>query len=126
MLETSEAVAFLPSEDLERSERFFQGVLNLALVSQSPFASVFKVGAGTLRVTRVEALRPQPFTVFGWLVVDLRAEIGELRDKGIELLLYEGSGQDVDGVWTTPNGDLVAWFKDPDANVLSLTQPAKN
>ena len=58
--------------------------------------------------------------------MDLRAEIGELRDKGIELLLYEGSGQDVDGVWTTPNGDLVAWFKDPDANVLSLTQPAKN
>ena len=59
MLETAEAVAFLPSEDLERSERFFQGVLNLALVSRSPFASVFKVGAGTLRVTRVEALRPQ-------------------------------------------------------------------
>ena len=58
MLETSEAVAFLPSEDLERSERFFQGVLNLELVSRSPFASVFKVGAGTLRVTRVEAFDP--------------------------------------------------------------------
>ena len=122
MLETSAAVAFLPSGDLERSERFFRGVLNLALVSRSPFAAVFTVGGGTLRVTRVEALRPQPFTVFGWLVTDLRAVIGELRDRGTELLRYEGLGQDVDGVWATPSGDLVAWFHDPDSNVLSLTQ----
>ena len=53
MLETSAAVAFLPSGDLERSERFFSGVLNLALVERSPFASVFTVGGATLRVTRV-------------------------------------------------------------------------
>jgi catechol 2,3-dioxygenase-like lactoylglutathione lyase family enzyme len=124
MLETSEAVAFLPSQDLERSERFFQDVLNLALVSRSPFASVFKVGGATLRVTKVDALEPQPFTVFGWLVVDLRAVIRELRDRETPLLRYEGLGQDDDGVWTTPTGDLVAWFQDPDANVLSLTQLA--
>jgi catechol 2,3-dioxygenase-like lactoylglutathione lyase family enzyme len=122
MLETSEAVAFLPSEDLERSERFYQGVLNLALVSRSPFASVFRVGSGTLRVTKVDALRPQPFTVFGWLVVDLRAVIRELCDREMDVLRYEALGQDEEGVWTTPNGDLVAWFQDPDANVLSLTQ----
>ena len=122
MLERSEAVAFLPSEDLERSERFFLGVLNLTLVSRSPFASVFQVGGGTLRVTKVDDLRPQPFTVFGWLVADLRAVIRELRDKETDVLRYEGLDQDDDGIWTTPNGDLVAWFRDPDANVLSLTQ----
>ena len=66
MLETSKAVAFLPSEDLERAERFFQGVLNLALVSRSPFASVFKVAGGTLRITKVDALRPQPFTAVSY------------------------------------------------------------
>jgi catechol 2,3-dioxygenase-like lactoylglutathione lyase family enzyme len=122
VLETSEAVAFLPSEDLERAERFYQGVLDLALLSRSPFASVFQVGAGTLRVTKVDALRPQPFTVFGWLVVDLRAVVRELRDRETDMLRYEGLAQDEDGVWTTPNGDLVAWFQDPDANVLSVTQ----
>jgi len=122
VLERSEAVAFLPSEDLERSERFFLGVLNLTLVSRSPFASVFQVGGGTLRVTKVDDLRPQPFTVFGWLVADLRAVIRELRDKETDVLRYEGLDQDDDGIWTTPNGDLVAWFRDPDANVLSLTQ----
>ena len=122
MLETSEAVAFVPSEDLERSERFFQGVLNLELISRSPFASVFQVGGGTLRVTKVDALRPQPFTVFGWLVTDLRAVVRKLRDRETEMLRYEGMDQDEDGIWATPNGDLVAWFHDPDANVLSLTQ----
>ena len=122
MLETSEAVAFLPSEDLERSEQFFQGVLNLALESRSPFASVFKVGRGTLRVTKVDALQPQPFTVFGWLVEDIRAVIRELRERQTGMLRYEGMDQDDDNVWTTPSGDLVAWFQDPDANVLSLTQ----
>jgi hypothetical protein len=121
-LATSEAVAFLPSEDLDRAERFFQGVLKLGLLSRSPYASVFQVGGGTLRVTKVDGFRPQPFTVFGWLVTDLRALIRELRDRDVAMLRYEGLGQDDDGIWTTPNGDLVAWFQDPDANVLSLTQ----
>jgi hypothetical protein len=121
-LATSEAVAFLPSEDLDRAERFFQGVLNLGLLSRSPYASVFQVGGGTLRVTKVDGLRPQPFTVFGWLVTDLRAVIRELREQDVAMLRYEGLDQDDDGIWTTPNGDLIAWFPDPDANVLSLTQ----
>jgi hypothetical protein len=121
-LATSEAVAFLPSEDLDRAERFFHGVVNLGQLSRSPYASVFQVGGGTLRVTKVDGLRPQPFTVFGWLVTDLRAVIRELREQDVAMLRYEGLDQDDDGIWTTPNGDLIAWFQDPDANVLSLTQ----
>jgi catechol 2,3-dioxygenase-like lactoylglutathione lyase family enzyme len=123
MLQASEAVAFLPSEDLERSDRFFQGVLDLPLMSHSPYASVFAVGGATLRVTKVDGLRPQPFTVFGWLVPDLRTAIRELGDRGTVMLRYKGLDQDDEGVWTTPNGDFVAWFHDPDSNVLSLTQP---
>ena len=101
MLETSEAVAFLPSEDLERSDRFFQGVLALPLVSRSSFASVFKIAGATLRVTKVDGLRPQPFTVFGWVVADLRSAVTELRDRGTEMLRYDGLEQDQQGVWTT-------------------------
>jgi len=124
VLESSQAVAFLPSQDLERSGQFFAGVLGLPLVSQSSFAVVFSCAATTLRVTRVDGLRPQPFTVFGWLVADLRSAVAELRDRGTELLRYEGLEQDDQDVWTTPNGDLVAWFHDPDLNVLSLTEVA--
>ena len=122
MLEASEAVAFLPSEDLERCERFFVRVLDVPLVSRSSFAYVFRCGGTMLRVTKVDGLRPQPFTVFGWLVSDLRSSVAELRDRGADFLRYEGLDQDDQDVWTTPNGDLVAWFQDPDLNVLSLTE----
>jgi catechol 2,3-dioxygenase-like lactoylglutathione lyase family enzyme len=122
VLKGSEAVAFIPSEDLERSERFYQDVLGLQLVSRSPLAVAFTVGGATLRVTKVDDLRPQSFTVFGWQVRDLRSAIGEFRDRGIALLHFEGLDQDDQDVWTTPSGDLVCWFHDPDLNVLSLTQ----
>jgi len=124
MLELSEAMAFLPSENLDRSEQFFSGQLNLPLMSRSPFACVFSCGETQLRVTKVDSLRPQPFTVFGWLVVNIHVCIEQLEEREVNLLRYEGVNQDEHGVWTTPNGDSVAWFKDPDLNVLSLTEVA--
>jgi catechol 2,3-dioxygenase-like lactoylglutathione lyase family enzyme len=122
VLQGSEPVAFLPSTDLDRSERFFRDDLGLELIDRSPFACLFRVGPATLRVTTVDDLRPQPFTVFGWLVTDLRGTLPSLRSRGIRTLRYDGMGQDDDDIWTTPGGDRVAWFQDPDANVLSLTE----
>jgi len=122
VLETADVVAFLPSLDLERSERFFHGVLGLTPLSRSPYATVFRAGHGTLRVTKVDDLEPQPFTVVGWVVGDARAEVALLRERGLRFLRYEGMGQDDDDIWTTPGGDLIVWFHDPDRNVLSLTQ----
>jgi catechol 2,3-dioxygenase-like lactoylglutathione lyase family enzyme len=121
MLSSAEPVAFLPSTDLERSRTFFES-LGLAVLDVSPFACVVRTGPVTLRITRVEALRPQPFTVFGWRVLDIRAAIAGLAGRGVEFVQYEGVEQDADGVWTTPGGDLVAWFHDPDGNTLSLTR----
>ena len=124
MLETADAVAFLPSRDLDRSERFFRDVVGLTLLSRSPYASVFRTGPTSLRVTKVDDFEPQPFTVLGWVVTDLRSEAAFLRNHGVEFLRYDGMGQDDDDVWTTPGGDLIAWFHDPDGNVLSLTELA--
>jgi len=126
VLDAAESVAFLPSEDLERSNRFFGDILGLPLVSRSAFASVFRCGLTTLRVTKVDGFRPQPFTVFGWIVADLRSELPQLQERGIDLLRYDGLKQDDQHVWTTPSGDIVAWFRDPDENVLSLTEFARN
>jgi len=122
MLETADVVAFLPSRDLERSERFFHGVLGLTVLSRSPYATVFRAGQATLRVTKVDDVVPQPFTVVGWVVVDLRAQAALLRERGVDLVRYDGMGQDDHGIWATPSGDLIAWFHDPDQNVLSLTE----
>jgi catechol 2,3-dioxygenase-like lactoylglutathione lyase family enzyme len=125
MLDGARLVAFVPSTDLDRSRTFFAGTLGLALVETTPFACVLRSGQTMLRVTRVDELRPQPFTVLGWDVPDLRATLAALAATGVPALRFDGIGQDDDGVWTTPGGDLVAWFADPDGNTLSLTQFAR-
>jgi catechol 2,3-dioxygenase-like lactoylglutathione lyase family enzyme len=124
MLERARPVAFLPSTDLARSERFFVDVLGLTLLSRSDFALVLDLGGATLRVTKVDELHPQPFTVLGWVVDDVRTQLSLLDAHGVTAPRYVGMDQDDDGVWTAPGGELIAWFHDPDGNVLSLTQPA--
>jgi catechol 2,3-dioxygenase-like lactoylglutathione lyase family enzyme len=122
MLASAQAIAFVPSTDLERSRRFYGDTLGLPVIEMSPFACVLRAGTTMVRVTRVGDLHPQPFTVFGWEVADIDATASELADAGVALLRFEGVDQDVAGVWTTPGGDRVAWFADPDGNTLSLTQ----
>jgi catechol 2,3-dioxygenase-like lactoylglutathione lyase family enzyme len=122
MLTSAPGIAFLPSTDLERAREFFGGRLGLAVEELTPFACVLRSGDTMVRVTKVDQLRVQPFTVFGWQVPDARAVVAELAAVGVPCLHFDGMGQDDAGIWTTPTGDLIAWFHDPDGNTLSLTQ----
>jgi catechol 2,3-dioxygenase-like lactoylglutathione lyase family enzyme len=123
MLDSAPAIAFLPSTDLERSREVYVDVLGVGFVEVTPFALVLRAGGGAmLRVTRVDDLRPQPFTVFGWAVDDITQVMAALNDAGVRFERYDGVDQDDAGVWTTPRGDRIAWFQDPDGNTLSLTQ----
>jgi catechol 2,3-dioxygenase-like lactoylglutathione lyase family enzyme len=122
MLESARAMAFVPVTDLGRARDFYVGVLGLEALDVSDFACVFRVGGATLRVALVGELSPQPFTVFGWAVGAISATMAGLAARGVEFLRYEGMDQDPAGVWITPSGDRIAWFRDPDGNVLSLTQ----
>lgn len=122
MLGSASAIAFLPSTDLDQSRAFLADVLGLTVDEITPFACVLRAGTTVLRVTRVESLRPQPFTVFGWQVPDIRSEVVRLAAAGVAFLRYDGMDQDANGVWAAPSGDLVAWFQDPDGNTLSLSQ----
>jgi catechol 2,3-dioxygenase-like lactoylglutathione lyase family enzyme len=117
-----ELVAFVPSTDLERSRTFYESVLGLRVDEMSAFACVARSGSTTLRITLVGALTPQPFTVLGWSVADIRGELALLRQHDVDALRFEGIGQDSDDIWTAPGGAQVAWFHDPDGNVLSFTQ----
>jgi catechol 2,3-dioxygenase-like lactoylglutathione lyase family enzyme len=115
-------VAFVPTLDFERARAFYTDVLGLELLEASPFALVLRGGETVLRVTKVDAFEPHPFTVLGWTVDDIHATLAKLAAAGVQPQRYDGMSQDESGVWTTPSGGEVAWFKDPEGNVLSLTQ----
>ncbi len=115
-------VAFVPSHDLARSRDFYEGALGMRVVDINDFALVLLSGETTVRVTLAENWSPQPFTVLGWTVADAAEVSDRLASAGVALLRYDGMGQDERGLWTTPTGARVAWFADPDGNVLSVTE----
>ena len=122
MLESCDLVAFVGAADLDRARAFYEGVLGLPVTERTDFACVFDSGGTMLRVTAVPAVAQPGYTVLGWRVPDITAIVRELADRGVAVLHFDGMQQDEDGIWTTPGGDRVAWFADPDGNTLSLTQ----
>jgi|SRR4051812_48678825 catechol 2,3-dioxygenase-like lactoylglutathione lyase family enzyme len=123
MLADQNLMAFVATQRAKDALLFYRDVLGLRLVSDDPFALVFESGSVTLRIQKVEAHSPLPYTALGWLVRDIAVEVAELSAKGARFERFHGMDQDPSGVWNSPSGARVAWFKDPDGNVLSLTQP---
>jgi catechol 2,3-dioxygenase-like lactoylglutathione lyase family enzyme len=122
VLSSAAPVAFVPSTDLERSREFYEQVLEIPVAYADDFAVTLQAGDMTVRVTNVGAdLQVQPFTVLGWAVADVHAEIAELTSRGVSFLRLNDVAQDEAGVWVAPGGTKVAWFKDPDGNTLSLS-----
>ncbi|HEY8520139.1 MAG TPA: VOC family protein [Gammaproteobacteria bacterium] len=122
MLTNAKLVSFSATRDAERAKSFYRDVLGLSLVEDGPFALVFDCAGTMLRIQKVDELVPPKHTALGWEVAEIHAEIDELRRRGVRFERYERLDQDEDGVWRAPSGALVAWFKDPDGNTLSLTE----
>lgn len=125
MLANAELVAFVAVADLGRARAFYENLLGLPCVDADRFACVFDCAGTTLRATVVAGFTPGAHTVLGWAVDDLPAAVRYLTDGGVAMERYPGVEQNDQGIWTTPNGDRVVWFKDPDGNTLSLTQPVR-
>jgi len=117
-------VAFAATRDLDRAERFYRDVLGLPILTKNPHAIAFDNDGTELRVTLVAAFAHAPYTVLGWSVEDLTAQVSRLRDRGVTFTRYPGMEQDADDAWTAPDGTRVAWFTDPDGSVLSLHETA--
>ena len=125
MLGTKDIVAFVPTRNPAQARAFFEGTLGLRFVSEDPFALVLDANGVMIRVanvSNVDGFKPASFTILGWLVDDIAGAVKGLRKKGVKFDRYPGMEQDELGVWNSPSGAKVAWFKDPEGNVLSLTQ----
>jgi len=123
ILESAKPIAIVCTRDHEAAKPFYRDILGLKLSSEDQFAAVFDIGSVPLRLSTVPGFAPHDHTVLGFDVEDIAASVKALGAKGVTFNSYEGFGQDALGIWTAPDGAVrVAWFNDPDGNVLSLTQ----
>jgi catechol 2,3-dioxygenase-like lactoylglutathione lyase family enzyme len=122
ILANCDVMAFAATTQPEKARAFYCDVLGLPFEEDNPFALVVRTANATLRIQKVHAITPLPFTVLGWKVENIRATAKQLLSKGVKFERFEGMTQDDLGIWVSPSGAFVCWFKDPDGNVLSLTQ----
>jgi predicted enzyme related to lactoylglutathione lyase len=118
----ADLIAFAPTTDMSKARPFYEKTLGLAVEGESPVACAFRANGVLLRVIVVEHHTPFPFTLLGWSVKDISATVAALTARGVVFDRFEGVEHDELGIWRSPGGARVAWFKDPDANTLSLTQ----
>ena len=115
-------VAFIGASDAARAREFYRDKLGLPLVSEElPFALVFDAKGTMLRVTITQKVVAAGYTVLGWSVPDVAGAVKAMAQAGVVFERYAGMPQDELGIWTAPSGTKVAWFKDPDGNVLSVS-----
>jgi len=121
MLGSIDIVAFVPTKDAAKARAFYEGVLGLRFVKDDGFALVLDANGIKVRVAKAQ-FTPAPFTILGWKVADIGKMVAGLQEKGVRFERFGFFEQDELGIWTAPSGDKVAWFKDPDGNVLSVSQ----
>jgi catechol 2,3-dioxygenase-like lactoylglutathione lyase family enzyme len=122
MLGSTNIVAFVPIKDPDKARAFYEGVIGLRFVKDDGFALVFDANGIMVRMARVQQFTPMPFTILGWQVKEIEKIAAELQAKGVPFERFGFFKQDDLGIWTAPTGDKVAWFKDPDGNMLSISQ----
>lgn len=126
VLARSTMVGFLATAKPDECRAFFDGTLGLRLMHEDAQAMVFATRDGSLRIQKGQAITPVPRTLLGWEVKDIGAAVADLTARGVRFERYDflKDQQDAAGVWTAGNGDRVAWFRDPDGNIISLQQLA--
>ena len=127
MLTNSKPVIIIPTVKKDESLEFYQTVLGLIFKVDDGFALVFDTRGIMLRITPVQEFTPHQFSIISWEVDDIVAAVTELVDHGVKFEIYDfpWMTQDEHGIWAAPDGTKVAWFKDPDGNLLSVSQHAK-
>jgi len=122
MLSSSPLAAFIATSKPDEARKFYEDVLGLSLLSDEQYAIVFDANGTTLRIQKAGKFTPQPFTALGWHVDDIETAMAELRANGVTFEQFPWMPEDSNGIMTFPEGARVAWFKDPDGNLLSLDQ----
>jgi catechol 2,3-dioxygenase-like lactoylglutathione lyase family enzyme len=122
-LTSAKPTVFLATANAEAARDFYENKLGLTLDADDAYALVYQMAGTELRLSKVPNHTPLPFTVLDWQVPSLSDAHATLAANGVEFTIYEGMGQDENGIWTSPDGGArILWFQDPDGNVLSVSE----
>ncbi len=122
MLTHNAIIAFIATTQPDQARVFYSEMLGLHLVEDTPYALVFDANGTMLRIQKVQVLTPVGHTVLGWHVADIHEMVERLLKRDVTFARFAGLPQEEQGIWTTPDGNKIAWFNDPDGNTLSLTE----
>ncbi|HYK81584.1 MAG TPA: VOC family protein [Gemmatimonadales bacterium] len=122
MLRSATLTAFVATAHPARAKTFYERALGLRLITDDEFALAFDSNGTQLRVQKVPKVEPPPFTVLGWQVPNIREAVTGMVRRGVIFERFSSLAQDAAGIWHAPSGAQVAWFKDPDGNLLSLAE----
>ncbi len=122
MLSSGKMVGFIPTKDYDKARDFYESKLGFKFVSLDKFALVMSVSGHMIRIVKISNFTPLQGTILGWQVEDIESVAAWLRDRGAPPEKYPFAQDQNLGIWTTPDGSKVAWFKDPDGNILSISQ----
>jgi len=122
MLGTTDIVAFVPITDSEKARAFYEGVIGLRFIKDDGFALVLEANGIMIRAAKMKEVTPAQFTILGWQVTNIEDVVRALQQKGVHFEIFGFFKQDDLGIWTAPTSDKVAWFKDPDGNILSVSE----
>lgn len=122
MLANAKLQSIIWTSRIGAAETFYRDALGLRLRGKSDGALVFDVGGGDLRVSPVPSTEPSEHTVLGFAVADINAVMALMSARGVSFERFPGFRHDEHGIVVTPDGARVAWFRDPDGNILSVVQ----
>jgi predicted enzyme related to lactoylglutathione lyase len=119
---SAEMINFIATKDGARCREFYEGRLGFTVKSEDAIAMILEMKGRLMRVQKLREFTPQQFTVLGWNVRDIEATVTDLAKAGVKCEIFPGFGQDERGIMSFPDTTRVAWFKDPDGNILSVAQ----
>jgi catechol 2,3-dioxygenase-like lactoylglutathione lyase family enzyme len=115
-------IGFIPTKDYDKAREFYVDKLGFEFVSLDQFALVVKHGDQKIRITKIPNFTPLQGTILGWEVDNIQSAATWLRDHGVAPEKFPFAQDQQLGIWTAPSGDKVAWLKDPDGNILGISQ----
>jgi catechol 2,3-dioxygenase-like lactoylglutathione lyase family enzyme len=123
MFRDTKAYSGFSVDDIPRAKEFYGDTLGLEVSEDNGLLTLHIAGdRGTLVYPKPDHT-PAEFTVLNFPVDDIEQAVDELTERGVEFERYEGTEVETDekGIFRG-GGPLIAWFRDPAGNVLSVIQ----